>query len=159
LKPENVALLSPPDKQYPGDGAKILIDGRKGFTDNFKEPSWLGYRDNPFIAEFDFGSAPTSIHKIVLSNGENIGGYIFPPSEIEIWAGQNSHQLKLIKSFKPEVPKDYRGQRIETLDISFDSELKYAVFKIIAKPINKLPSWHSGKGKKGWFFVDEVFFY
>ena len=159
LKPATTVLLTPPDRQYPGVGAKSLSDGRKGYTDNFKEPSWLGYRDNSFSAEFDFGGTPPSIHKIVISNGENIGGYIFPPTEVEVWAGQNHQQLKLIKFWKPLAPKDYRPHRIEALELALDSEVKYPVYKIIAKPINKLPSWHSGKGKKGWFMVDEVFFY
>ena len=159
LKPATTVLLTPPDRQYPGVGAKSLSDGRKGYTDNFKEPSWLGYRDNSFSAEFDFGGTPPSIHKIVISNGENIGGYIFPPTEVEVWAGQNHQQLKLIKFWKPLAPKDYRPHRIEALELALDSEVKYPVYKIIAKPINKLPTWHSGKGKKGWFMVDEVFFY
>lgn len=157
--PESTSLLVPPDKQYPGQGAITLTDNRKGYADNFKEPSWLGYRDNAFVAEFNFGSAPPAIDRIVISNGENIGGYIFPPTEMEVWAGQNSTQLKRIMTWKPELIKDYRPQRIEALEIILDSKTNYTVYKIIAKPISKLPAWHSGKGKKGWFFVDEVFFY
>mgnify|MGYP001598327557 FL=1 len=78
---------------------------------------------------------------------------------MEVWAGQNSKQLKRIKTWKSELLKDYRSQRIEALEIILDSKLNYTVYKIIAKPISKLPGWHSGKGKNGWFFVDEVFFY
>jgi uncharacterized membrane protein len=158
-KPESSTLLAPPDKQYPGEGAKTLTDGRKGFVDSFREPSWLGYQNNPFIAEFRFGTTPPSIDKIVISNGENLGGYIFPPTEIEVWAGNNSNQLKLIKNLKPELPNEYRSNRIEALEFSLDSKVRYSIYKIIAKPISKLPAWHSGKGKKGWFFVDEIFFY
>ena len=158
-KPENISLLAPPDKQYPGEGSETLSNGRKGYADNFREPSWLGYQNNPFIAEFSFGSTPPSIGKIIISNGENLGGYIFPPTEIEVWGGQNSKQLTLLKSVKPQLPKDYRSNRIEALEVSLDSKVTYSIYKIIAKPISKLPAWHSGKGKKGWFFVDEVFFY
>jgi hypothetical protein len=158
-KPESIMMLAPPDKQYPGEGSKTLSDGRKGYTDNFRESSWLGYQNNPFIAEFDFGRTPPSISKIVISNGENLGGYIFPPTEIEVWAGNSSNQLKLIKNLKPELPNEYRSNRIEALEVSLDSQVGYSFYKIIAKPISKLPPWHSGKGKKGWFFVDEVFFY
>ena len=158
-KPASSLLLAPPDKEYPGEGAKTLTDSRKGYVDSFRESSWLGYRDNPFIGEFSFGDVPPTVHKIVISNGENIGGYIFPPTEMEVWAGQNNKQLKRIKTWKPELLTDYRPQRIEALEIILDSEVNYTVYKIIAKPISKLPAWHSGKGKKGWFFVDEVFFY
>ena len=71
----------------------------------------------------------------------------------------HAQNLKLIKFLKPLTSKDYRSARIEALEIVLDSRVAYPVYKIIAKPINKLPSWHSGKGKKGWFMVDEVFFY
>lgn len=159
LKPDRAMLLTPVDKQYPGEGSKSLTDGRKGFTDVLKEPSWLGFRDNPFEAEFDFGAKPPSLQKIVLSYAANIGGYIFPPTEVEVWAGKNRKQLKLIKFIKPQLPKDYSPQRTEAFNISLESGATYSVYKIVAKPISKLPAWHSGKGKKGWFFVDEVFFY
>ncbi|MBK5278108.1 MAG: peptidylprolyl isomerase, partial [Bacteroidia bacterium] len=145
--------------QYPGEGAKTLTDGKKGYTDNFKDPLWLGYRENPFAAEFDFGDKPPVIQKIVISSGVNIGGYIFPPTEIEVWAGQNNRILKLIKSVKPAVPKENMPQQVEAIEVELDSKPSFIVYKLIAKPISKLPSWHSGKGKKGWFFVDEVFFY
>ncbi len=159
LKPNHAKLISPSDKQYPGEGANSLIDGRKGFTDVLKEPSWLGFRDNSFVAEFDFGIAPQTIRKIVVSYAHNVGSYVFPPTEVEVWASQSKQPLKLIKSFKPEEPKNYSPQRIEALNISLETGVPYSVYKIVAKPINKLPKWHSGKGKKGWFIVDEVFFY
>ena len=159
LMPDHATLLTPADKQYQGEGSKSLTDGRKGFSDVLKEPSWLGFRDNPFEAEFDFGGKPPSLRKIILSYAANIGGYVFPPTEVEVWAGKNRQQLKLIKSLKPQIPKGYSPQRTEAFDISLESADAYSIYKIVAKPISKLPAWHSGKGKKGWFIVDEVFFY
>lgn len=158
IKPKHGVLLSPPDKKYPGEGAITLTDGRKGFVDNFLEPAWLGYTENPFVAEFDFGSNPPAINKIVLSNGENLGSYIFPPKVIEVWGGENSNEIKLIKTRIVEQPTDYRSARTEALMVSFNTST-YSFYKIVAKPVTVLPLWHSGKGKKGWFFVDEVFFY
>ena len=157
-KPTQVTLLKPADKQYPGEGASSLTDGRKGFIDVLKEPSWLGFRENAFEAGFDFGSQPPSIHKIVLSYADNLGGYIFPPTELEVWGGKSATEIKLIKSIKIEQPTGYRSQRMEAVGISFDSST-HEYYKIVAKPVSKLPLWHGGKGQKGWFFVDEVFFY
>jgi uncharacterized membrane protein len=157
-KPEQVTLLAPADKQYPGEGASSLTDGRKGFTDVLKEPSWLGYRENPFEAEFSFGSNPPELHKVVLSYGDNLGGFIFPPTDVEVWGGDQANELKKITSVKIDQPTGYRSQSMQAIDISFDSA-KYSYYKIVAKPVSKLPAWHNGKGQKGWFFVDEVFFY
>jgi len=157
-KPEQVTLLKPADKQYPGEGAGTLTNGLKGFTDVLKEPSWLGFRENAFEAGFDFGSKPPAIKKIVLSYADNLGGYIFPPTDVEVWRGASANEVKLIKSIKVEQPTAYRPQSMEALTISFDIS-NYTYYKIVARPVNKLPLWHGGKGQKGWFFVDEVFFY
>jgi hypothetical protein len=35
----------------------------------------------------------------------------------------------------------------------------FTYYRIVATPIPKLPTWFSKKGERGWFFVDEVFFY
>jgi len=157
-KPTQVTLLKPADKQYPGEGASSLTDGRKGFTDVLKEPSWLGFRENAFEAGFDFGSQPPSIHKIVLSYADNLGGYIFPPTEVEVWGGKSAAEIKLINTIKIEQPTGYRPQSMDAIGVSFDSS-NHVYYKIVAKPVSKLPLWHGGKGQKGWFFVDEVFFY
>lgn len=157
-KPTKVTLLKPADKQYPGEGASSLTDGRKGFIDVLKEPSWLGFRENAFEAGFDFGSQPPSIHKIVLSYADNLGGYIFPPTEVEVWGGKSAAEIKLINTIKIEQPTGYRPQSMDAIGVSFDSS-NHVYYRIVAKPVSKLPLWHGGKGQKGWFFVDEVFFY
>lgn len=157
-KPKEVTLLKPADKQYPGEGASTLTNGLKGFTDVLKEPSWLGFRENAFEAGFDFGSNPPALSKVVLSYADNLGGYIFPPTEVEVWGGTNSKELSLLNTLKVEQPTAYRSQSMQALDIPFKSST-YSYYKVVARPVAKLPLWHNGKGQKGWFFVDEVFFY
>lgn len=158
VNPLQVELLSPPDKQYPGEGAGSLTDGRKGFVDIFKEPAWLGFRDNNFEAGFDFGDNPPTLTKFVVSYADNLGAYIFPPTEIQIWAGTNKNKLVLIHTEKFTEPKTYRTPQMSFISLMLPPS-KHSYYKVVAKPINKLPAWHSGKGQKGWLFVDEVFFY
>ena len=157
-KPLRAELVYPPDKQYPGEGAASLIDERKGFIDVLKEPSWLGFREQPFVGIFDFGENPRLLQEIVISYAEDIGSYAFPPVEVEVYGGKNRQEWKLIKAIKVDQPTDYRPRQLEALPISLNN-VSYSFYKVVAKPLNKLPKWHSGKGKKGWFFVDEVFFY
>jgi Leucine-rich repeat (LRR) protein len=83
FKPTAAKLLAKPDPQYPGEGAQSLMDGRKGNADLFKEPSWLGFRNNAFEAEFDFNRDKPVLTSIAISYGRNIGGYIFPPAEVQ----------------------------------------------------------------------------
>ncbi len=151
-------LLSAADPQYKGKGADGLTDLQKGFADIFKESSWLGYRDQPFVAAFDFGKE-VSLNKIVISYGKNIGGFIFPPEAVEVWAGKSEKELTLLTKTKPTLPTAYTSNSVEALPVMVDSKASYRFYKLIAKPVAKLPAWHNSKGQKGWFFVDEVFFY
>lgn len=157
FKPATARLLSNPDPQYPGEGATSLMDGRKGNADLFKEPSWLGFRNNAFEAEFDFEQHAPALTSIAISYGRNIGGYIFPPVEVEVWGANSGGKLSLIKSVKIAQPAANEPVRVDALIIPLE-KATFAHYKLVCKPVSKLPAWHSGRGDKGWFFVDEVFF-
>ncbi|HWA34798.1 MAG TPA: chitobiase/beta-hexosaminidase C-terminal domain-containing protein [Cyclobacteriaceae bacterium] len=156
-KPEKTELLSETDSYYRGEGAKSLTDKEIGFIEVLNAPPWLGYKDRPFIAGFDFGKNPPEIKSIVLSYADIPGGTQFPPESVEVWAGSSPKELKLIKSLKPEMPTRPKGQQVEALHIPL-SPSTFHYYKIIAKPVAKLPSWNGSKGKKGWLMVDEVLF-
>ena len=82
-----------------------------------------------------------------------------PPTEIEIWGGDEKNKLRLLKKMSPvqTSKKEKDIVRVEGIKIDLKpTTFKY--YKIVAKNLLKLPSWHPGKGEKGWFFVDEVFF-
>jgi len=158
IKPDHVELLSPADPQYPGEGAQSLTDGRKGVPDVLKEASWLGYRLNDFSAGFDFDGELPTVKKIVLSYGKNIGAYSLPPEEVEVWGANDKGKFNLIKKLKVDQPKGYESQKVEALSIPIEPST-YRFYKVVAKPVAKLPSWHNGKGQKGWVFIDELFIY
>ncbi len=157
MDPAKVELLSPADKQYPGSGAAGLHDRQKGFADILKEPSWLGYRETPFETVFDFGKS-TGVKSVVISHARNIGGFVFPPQEVQVWGGETRSDMQLIADVKPSQPTGYASTGVVPLSVSLPAS-SYRYYKLVAKPVEKLPSWHNSKGERGWFFVDEVFFY
>ncbi len=156
-KADQIELFTKPDRQYPGEGTQGLMDGKKGTADLFKEPSWMGFKENAFIAGFEFGKESPPLKNIVISYGRNTGAFIFPPSEVEVWAGDNKEKVVLIKAIKIIQPTANEPAKVDALIIPLTNERK-SYYKIIVKPVGKLPAWHSGKGQKGWFFVDEIFF-
>jgi hypothetical protein len=157
-KPEQTELLSDTDSYYRGEGAKSLTDKEIGFIEVLNAPPWLGYKDRPFVAGFDFGSNPPEISSLVLSYADSPGGTYFPPESVEVWGGSDKKNVKLIKSFKPQMPVKGRAQQVEALYLPLPTS-HHPYYKIVAKPVAKLPSWHDAKGKKGWLLVDEVLFY
>lgn len=154
VSPDSVQLLTKVDPQYQGEGALTLHDGKLG-SNNFRDGKWLATHGVPMEVLFYFKN-PTSICSVNISSVVDINSYIMPPQEIEVWGGGSISSLRLLKSLRPLQPKKEAPLYTTGYDVDFQkSTLK--VLKLIVKPVTKLPSWHKGKGDKGWFFTDEVF--
>ncbi|MEJ7646858.1 MAG: FN3 associated domain-containing protein [Chryseolinea sp.] len=157
-QPDELILLTQPDPQYPGEGVQSLTDGRKGVADVLKEPSWLGYRKNPFVVGVEFQPQPPEIKEIVISYARNIGGYSLPPKEVEVWGGESEISLKLIKKFTPQQPTENGALKVDMISVTIPpSTHKY--YKLVVRQVPRLPEWHDGKGERSWVFIDELFFY
>ncbi|MDW3650946.1 MAG: c-type cytochrome domain-containing protein [Bacteroidia bacterium] len=150
-------LTFEPNPKYKGNGAQNLQDGEKGEAGNFTAKEWLGYQDSPFGAVFKFDQ-PTELSRLSLSYALNSNVYIMAPTSVEIWGGKDENSLQLLKKHNLPRAKDYEPNRVAGIDLAFDP-VSYTTYKVVAKPLNPMPSWHRGAGDKGWVFVDEVFLY
>ena len=155
--PEKTELLTKTDSYFRGDGVKAITDKEIGFIEVLNAPPWVGYKETDFAAGFDFGSKPPEVKEIVISYADSPGGSFFPPEEVEVWGGSDRDRLRLITSLRPQMPEKYRAQQVEALRVPITPS-QFPYYKIVAKPIAKLPSWHNSKGKKGWLLIDEVIF-
>ncbi len=154
LTPDSIRLDSPPAEKYTGIGAKTLINLEKGET-NFRTPKWLGYKEDPLITYMYFNNA-TSISGISFSCLIDIGSYIMPPSELEVWGGESDDKLSLLGKLKPVQPDKSVTPYLSGFDVQWAST-NVKVLKLIGRPVSRLPAWHPGKGQKAWIFVDEIF--
>ena len=94
-------------------------------------------------------------HSVTLSTLTDVGGYIMPPLSIEVWGGEEEHQLKLLGRVTPSQPDKVQPSALRGYEVKF-SPTKLKWIKLVAVPVSKLPAWHPGKGDKGWVFVDEI---
>ena len=157
-QPVTATLINTPSQKYQGTGARTLIDLEKGEATNFAGKSWLGYKDEPFAAWVDFGENPPALQQLVLSYGINIRQYIMPPTKVEVWGGNDKREMKLLETVTPYQLSDYQADRVSGVSLFFKPS-NFRFYRIKAMPVKKLPSWHSGKGRPAWVFVDELFFY
>ena len=155
VNPDSIQLLSKPDPKYTSPNGKLLSDNNLADL-NFGNSTgeWLGYKKNDagflLYLNKDF-----TIQNVYLNMLENTGGYIFPPESVELWGGTEKDQLKLLGKITPQMPKKYEDAKMIQQKISFaPAEVKY--LKIIAKPLQKLPKWHDGKGQRAWIFLSEI---
>ncbi|RPD46503.1 FN3 associated domain-containing protein [Paracnuella aquatica] len=153
-KPDSVLLVHPPNEQYKGDGGRTLFDAQKG-DQNFRSGKWLGFKEQPLTAQLLF-KQPVTLSSVAVSTLVDIGSYIMPPQQLEVWGGNHPSKLRLLGRLRPQQPlKDTSGY-MQGYEVLFDAT-PVSVIKLVAVPVGKLPAWHRGKGDKGWVFVDEVF--
>ncbi|MCP9757579.1 peptidylprolyl isomerase [Lacihabitans sp. CCS-44] len=157
LKAKSLKLLTKPNPQYPGNGESTLIDRKQGDAVNFKDKNWLGFRENPMEALFDF-EKPSTLNGLTISYAENTGQFIMPPVFVDVYIKEIGKNLTHFKKVSVAQLTKMTLNGTKGIDIPVN-KTNIEQIKIIVQPISKLPSWHPGKGDKGWFFVDEVFFY
>lgn len=157
FSPDTVYLTNLPDPKYSGKGVTSLYDLKKGPIDNFSDKAWLGFREKEFIALFEFKNAKP-LKGMNISYLQKMDSFIMTPAVVEVWAGTNKNDLKVIQKIISKPPTKMEGRANLGIEIPMNKN-SYKMIKLVVKQIQKLPAWHPGKGQKAWFFVDEVFFY
>ncbi len=154
-KIDSIRFLQPaPDPPYKSFNASLLADAQKGDL-KFKSGKWIGYRGIPLQAMLYFDTVQT-ISSVTVSSLVDIGGFIMPPQQVEVWAGNDPVHLRLIKRITPEQPVKYSPGYMKGYELTFNP-VKERYLKVVVVPLSKLPAWHGGKGDRGWAFVDEIF--
>lgn len=155
LQPDSMVVAYAPDPSYKGSGPVTLFDAIKG-DNNFRSGKWLGFRDKPVDLSLQFNT-PKQISSVTLSSLIDIGGYIFPPAEIQVWGGTTSSNTKLLGTLKPKQPVNDKDGSYQTgFTCSFTPQMLSSL-RLVVKGVNPLPAWHPGKGQKAWVFLDEIF--
>ncbi len=153
--PDSITLRYPPDPQHKGEGPKTLVNQKIGETD-FSNNKWLGYRATDLECLLFFNT-PTAISTVSLSTLVNIGSYIMPAAEIQVWGGPTAKSLVLLQKLRPSQPAMVGAPAARTGFTCTFATRQVRVLKLVVKPVAKLPAWHPGKGERGWVFVDEIF--
>jgi uncharacterized membrane protein len=154
--PDTIVLTTLPERKYFAKGARSLYDHESGDVHYGSSDGWLGYRENPLEIAIEFHH-PTELKSVTLSTRHDLGAHIFPAQRIQVWGGSDKNHLELLSTLQPAQPQAFIPPVQSGAECTFaPRQLSY--LKIIAVPIPTLPSWHSNKGQKGWFFVDEILF-
>lgn len=153
-KPDSIIFIKPSDAKYSSTGPNALFDLVKGDF-NFASGMWLAYKDNDMETILQFNKPP-AISNITLSCMHIVGSYIMPAARAEVLGSNDRQTWKSLGVKIPEQPKEIIGAGFLSLDFNFPSA-SYKFYKLIMKPVSKLPQWHPGKGDKGWAFIDEIF--
>jgi uncharacterized membrane protein len=152
--PDSISFLTAPDSKYAGDGPKTLIDKDLGGP-SFGNGKWIGsQKDLVLYMQF---KQPVKLHTITLDCLRNIGSQIFLPVAIEVWGGTDAGRMRLLSTVKTTYPQKNDPFLIKGMDCQLSGDKEITCLKIVAKPLQTLPSWDPVKKQPGWVFVDEIF--
>lgn len=152
---KSATLNIPPAPQYPGQGATTLLDGRKGSA-NFRDGAWLGFNGTDAMLRLRL-EAPPDAGELIVSCLYDPGSWIFPPSAIEVWAGDQESGLQKTGELAPPPPGQDTpsGMRYYKIALPPSNALYW---QITVRHFGPLPAWHQGAGTPAWLFIDETIF-
>ena len=151
---DSILLLQPIDSNYMKFKPGVLIDEVKGDF-GFGSGKWLGFRKKGLECLLFF-KEPARISSVTLSSLVDVNAYVMPPVVMEVWGGSDRDHLRLLGRQQPEQPVKAVPAYFAPYEFHF-APASVRCLKVIARPVDKLPDWHPGKGQKGWFMADEIF--
>jgi uncharacterized membrane protein len=154
IMPDSVVLLTRPNPKYLLNGGPSLVDNQKGDAGNLLV-NWLGFREN-YCQAMVITDGKKTIRQLILSTAINHYAYVFPPQRITVRYGLEKGKWLHTEQLRPAQPANYGPVANQPYIINLKSGAwKYLELSI--EPVQKLPSWHSGKNEKAWVFLDEIF--
>ncbi len=152
-QPAGIKLNIQPNDKYKADGAKSLINFKKGTTD-FAAGEWLGYQGKHVYATLDLGTEE-EISSVSVSALEATSSYIFYPKNVEILISKDGKKFTSI--VQKSIPTTVKPLPSEMKNFVLNFPKQNAQFIRVKIQSNlKNPKWHPAPGAPCWIFIDEI---
>jgi hypothetical protein len=138
--------------QYSAGGDLALIDFIRGPL-NFRTGAWQGYEGVDLDAVVDLGSIQL-INSIEIGFLQDIGSWIFMPTEVQYYISNDGNQFQHIGIVKNDLSLKMLGTNIKNFKLNFAAKTRFV--RVVAKNIGVCPEWHVGDGRPAWIFTDEI---
>lgn len=145
-----VEYTNPVSRYYLADGPNSLTDGVRGTGVVGKY--WHGISGNDLIATIDLEETKT-IQSIALGCLQSYGSWIFLPQWVKVETSVNGIDFEEVKTISNPISISEKNAQYD-FKATFSPKAVRAI-RITAKN-NVCPPGHSGEGKPGWIFADEI---
>lgn len=146
----NVVYANPVSRSYMADGPNSLTDGVRG--SNAVGKYWHGFSEKDMIATIDLGELKNT-QSITVGFLQNYGDWIFLPQTVKFEISVNGTDFEEVQTVNNPVSINNRNAQYD-FKTSFTAK-SVRFIKVTAKN-NVCPVGHSGEGKPGWIFADEI---
>jgi hypothetical protein len=149
---KTIQVLSKIHPQFEAGGPDALIDGIRGQED-FRLGAWQSHYPGNLEAIVDL-KAPRALHKLGLSVLQDLGVWIWYPTQVEFFIsgdGKNFTSAGVVKNTFSD--REY-GAFTQVLSLPVNLNARYV--KVVAVNHGIIPDWHPGKGEPCHIFADEI---
>lgn len=146
----NVTYSNPVSRYYLADGPNSLTDGIRGT--NAVGKYWHGFSGKDLIATIDLGETKT-IQSVTLGCMQNYNDWIFLPQSARFESSVNGTDYEEIQIVNNLISINEKHAQF---DFKTFFPAKVARFIRVTAKNNLCPPGHSGEGKPGWIFADEI---
>ena len=151
----NKLLEHPPKGAYTAKGVNTIFNLRKG-SENFRDGEWLGFNGDDLVVNVTLSEAK-ELSSVYISTLDDTGSWIFPPTKLEVWAGNSADEMRKISELKLKSPEGPQPKNMIIHQLRFEKQI-IKHLQVKARNYGNLPEWHPGKGTPAWLFIDEVAF-
>ena len=145
-----VQYTNPVSQYYLADGLNSLTDGVRGT--NTVGKYWHGFSGKDMIATIDLGELKL-IKTISLGCLQNYSDWIFLPQSVKFEVSTDGTVFTEIKTINNPIDINQKTVLYDFSVVFAQQKVRY--IRVTAKN-NLCPPGHSGAGKSGWLFADEI---
>ncbi|MFD2888364.1 GH92 family glycosyl hydrolase [Chitinophaga cymbidii] len=149
---KTVRVLSKINPAFDAGGPDALIDGIRGKED-FRLGAWQSHYPGDLEAIVDL-KAPRQLKKLGLGVLQDLGSWIWYPTQVEFLASEDGQHFTSIGVVKNTFSDREYGSHIQELTLPVNVRTRYV--KVIARNHGVIPDWHPGKGEAAHIFADEI---
>ncbi len=153
VTPKIKGSYSTANPAYTAGGPTGLTDGLKG-SENFADGRWQGYAGQDVEVVLDLG-APTEVNEISADFYQRLISWIMLPKNVEFHASKDGKNFQKVAQANSPLDEKDQGLIIQEFS-SGPLKLKTRFLKVKINSQGMLPEWHTGAGKPGFIFIDEI---
>lgn len=147
---KNITYTNPVSKSYQADGPNSLTDGVRGTAAVGKY--WHGFSAKDLIATIDLGEEQ-NIKSIALGCLQHYNDWIFLPQSVKFETSTDGNVYTELKTVNNTIDINQKNAMFDFKAEFPAQSVRY--IRVTAKN-NLCPPAHSGAGKPGWIFADEI---
>ena len=144
----------PINKQYEFNGVTTLVDGLRG-NSNFKTGRWIAFLQNDMDVTIDLGVAE-EISSVAFATCVAKGDWVFDARGCRVEVSEDGEKFTQVAEESYPAMKQEDADGVHEHRLQFASPVKARYVRVMAHPENAMPTWHGGKGKPAFLFVDEI---